>query len=46
MKENLTEIVAIIDNSGSMGSLAKGTITGYNKFLDDQIKLPGEAIEK
>lgn len=43
MKENSTAIVAILDASGSMNSLAKETIQGFNKFLDDQRKLPGEA---
>lgn len=43
MKENSTAIVAILDASGSMSSLAQETIQGFNKFLDDQRKLPGEA---
>jgi uncharacterized protein YegL len=43
MKENLTEIVTILDASGSMDSLAQETISGYNTFIEEQKKLPGEA---
>jgi uncharacterized protein YegL len=43
MKENLTEIVAILDRSGSMANLTKDTIGGYNNFIEEQKKLPGEA---
>ena len=44
MKENLTEIVAILDKSGSMQSLTDDTIGGYNEFIDNQKQLPGEAV--
>lgn len=43
MKQGLTEIVIILDRSGSMGGLARDTIGGYNAFLDSQRSLPGEA---
>jgi uncharacterized protein YegL len=43
MKDNLTEIVAILDRSGSMADLAKDTIGGYNNFIEEQKKIPGEA---
>ena len=43
MKKNLTEIVFILDRSGSMSSLEKDTIGGYNSFLDKQKKEEGEA---
>lgn len=43
MKENLTEIVAILDASGSMQGFVSDTIGGFNTFLEDQKKLPGEA---
>jgi len=43
MKENLTELVAILDRSGSMQGLTAETIAGYNKFLAEQKELPGEA---
>ena len=32
-KKNLTEIVFIIDRSGSMSGLEKDTIGGYNSFI-------------
>lgn len=38
-----TEIIAITDRSGSMGTIASEVIGGYNKFLDDQKSQPGEA---
>jgi uncharacterized protein YegL len=41
--KNLTEIVAIIDRSGSMMSLTKETIGGFNSFLDEQKKTTGKA---
>ena len=34
--QNLTEIICILDKSGSMGSLQQETITGLNQFLNDQ----------
>lgn len=37
-----TEIIAIIDASGSMASLATETIASFNKFLDEQKTVPGE----
>ncbi len=45
MKENnLTEIVFIIDRSGSMSGLEKDTIGGYNSFIEKQKKEEGEAL--
>jgi len=41
--KNLTEIVAIIDRSGSMHCLTKDTIGGFNSFLAEQKKNPGKA---
>lgn len=38
-----TKIVAVIDKSSSMGSVIPATIIGYNKFLEEQASLPGEA---
>lgn len=43
MKENLTEIVFILDQSGSMAHLRDDTIGGYNTYVADQKKEPGEA---
>jgi len=44
MNENLTEIVAILDRSGSMESLTNDTIGGFNSFLKEQKEVPGEAV--
>lgn len=43
MKKDLSEIVFIIDRSGSMVGLEKDTIEGYNSFLKEQKSLEGEA---
>ncbi|MGE5678184.1 MAG: vWA domain-containing protein [Pseudomonadota bacterium] len=43
MKENLTEIIFILDRSGSMAGLESDTIGGYNSFLEEQKKVEGEA---
>lgn len=43
MRKDLTEIVCIIDRSGSMQSIASDAIGGYNAFLDDQKRFPGQA---
>ncbi len=42
MNNNLTELVFILDMSGSMGPLAKDTIGGYNSLLNEQKKLGQE----
>jgi len=39
MNENLTEIVFILDRSGSMGGLESDTIGGYNGFVRKQAEL-------
>jgi Mg-chelatase subunit ChlD len=41
--EQPTEIVAIIDRSGSMESVKSDAIGGFNNFLEEQKKLPGKA---
>lgn len=41
---NLTEIIAVIDRSGSMADLVQETIGGYNNFLEEQKQGPGKAI--
>ena len=38
MKKGLTEIVFILDKSGSMSGLEADTIGGYNSFLEKQKK--------
>lgn len=43
MKKDLTEIIFILDKSGSMTSVLDETIIGFNKFLDDQKKITCEA---
>lgn len=44
MKKGLTEIVFILDRSGSMAGLERDTIGGYNSMLDKQKKQEGEAL--
>lgn len=43
MKKDLTEIICVIDKSGSMGSKRSDAIGGFNRFLEDQKKEPGDA---
>lgn len=42
MKENLTDIVIILDRSGSMEEIRKETIGGYNNYIESQKVVPGE----
>lgn len=42
-KKGFTEIVAIVDRSGSMQAIRVDAAGGFNAFLADQQKLPGEA---
>ncbi|MFX3634441.1 MAG: hypothetical protein ACE3L7_00230 [Candidatus Pristimantibacillus sp.] len=42
MKKGLTELVFILDKSGSMGGLEKDTIDGYNSMLAKQQAVEGE----
>ena len=44
MKENLTELVFILDRSGSMSGLETDTIGGFNSMLEKQKKESGEAF--
>lgn len=43
MKKGLTELVFILDRSGSMGGLESDTIGGFNTMLEKQKKQEGEA---
>ena len=43
MKKNLTEIVFILDRSGSMAGLEKDTIGGFNSMINRQKQADGEA---
>ena len=42
--ENLTEMVFILDRSGSMAGLEKDTIGGFNSLLEKQKKEKGKAL--
>ena len=44
MKKGLTELVFILDRSGSMGGLESDTIGGFNSMIEKQKKEPGEAL--
>ena len=44
MKKNLTELVFILDRSGSMQGLEGDTIGGFNAMIKKQQKEPGEAF--
>ena len=44
MKKNLTELVMILDRSGSMGGLEGDTIGGYNSMLHRQREAGGEVL--
>ena len=44
MKKNLTEIVFILDRSGSMDGLEDDTIGGFNAMIAKQKAEPGEAL--
>ena len=44
MRENFTEIVFILDRSGSMSGLESDTIGGFNSMIAKQQKEEGEAI--
>ena len=44
MKKNLTELVFILDRSGSMAGLEADTIGGFNAMIEKQKDEEGEAI--
>ena len=44
MNKNLTEIVYILDRSGSMGGLEEDTIGGFNSMMEKQKKTGEEAL--
>ena len=44
MNDNLTEIVFILDRSGSMAGLEDDTIGGFNAMVEKQKKEQGEAV--
>ena len=44
MKKNLSEIVFLLDRSGSMSGLEKDTIGGFNAMIEKQKEEQGEAL--
>ena len=44
MKKGLTEIVFLLDRSGSMAGLESDTIGGFNAMIEKQKKEAGEAL--
>ena len=44
MKKGLTELVFVLDRSGSMAGLEKDTIGGFNSMIKRQRKAEGEAL--
>ena len=44
MRKNLTELVFILDRSGSMSGLEKDTIGGFNAMIEKQKNEEGEAL--
>ena len=44
MKKNLSEIVFLLDRSGSMSGLEKDTIGGFNAMIEKQKKEEGEVL--
>jgi uncharacterized protein YegL len=43
MKKNLSELILILDKSGSMGDVRSDALGGINTFITEQKKEPGEA---
>lgn len=43
MKQGLTEMVFILDNSGSMSGLEADTIGGFNSLIEKQRKIEGRS---
>ena len=44
MNKNLTEIIFLLDRSGSMAGLEKDTIGGFNSFIERQCELEGDTL--
>ena len=44
MKAGKTEIICVIDRSGSMIHIREDAIGGFNLFLEEQKKVPGECL--
>lgn len=43
MKKGLSHIVFVLDRSGSMQSMQEEAVVSYNKFIEEQKGVPGEA---
>ena len=43
MKDSLAQITMILDRSGSMSSVLRPTIDGFNEFVEGQKNVPGDA---
>lgn len=46
MKDNFTRIAVILDRSGSMSTIEGATVEGFNAFIDEQKKTPGDVTVK
>lgn len=44
MKQGLTNIIFIVDRSGSMQNIANDMIGGFNSYIENQKKVPGECF--
>ncbi|WNB91766.1 VWA domain-containing protein [Bacillus sp. NEB1478] len=44
MNKNLTEIVFLLDRSGSMSGLEQDAIGGFNAFIEKQCQLEGDTV--
>ncbi|OOE10125.1 vWA domain-containing protein [Fictibacillus arsenicus] len=44
MNKNLTEIIFLLDRSGSMSGLENDTIGGFNSFIERQCQLEGDTL--
>jgi len=44
VKEGLSDIVVLLDRSGSMMKIRDDAIGGFNGFIEDQKAVPGEAV--
>ena len=44
MRDDFTDITVVLDRSGSMAAVADDTIGGFNQFLLDQKRAPGDGV--
>ena len=44
MRDDFTDITIVLDRSGSMAAVADDTIGGFNQFLLDQKRAPGDGV--